>query len=527
MKTRHLLRCFSITTAQKRDGLQQAPFLLVFVISLFVLDSSVRAAFAAEILNTTVIRQSSVYSAPELFDVYKDSVGRPVTTKTAASIAERLRQKYQDDGYSRPGYRIVDDGLQSGIIRIDVVEASISAVQLHGNSGPYRERLETLFSGLPSDRSLRPVDIRELVQQARRLPGLDVNISTRPDEQGNGSFVLEVDSDYQAVGGSLTLTNRGTKQIGRNLAFARLISNGPFGSDSSAGLFAATAEDSSTYSSAGVFLKLALGSNGTSIFSQGSVASLQIESSGTVVDQDRKRLLVKLTQPLPDWSNRKLSLWGGLELDDLDVRYDGLAARDDRLRSIESGITLSWRQDKRQHLLSVEAEFGLRGLGASLHNRVSDDDARRADYAIARLHYVHLLELNATMSVRVDSYAQHSPHVLPSIKRFKVGGGRIGRGFDAAALNGDRGLGSKVELRRRLASNVWMLQRIDGYTFYDIGAAWANDAVDRESAASTGLGLSVRGDNISGYLEIAKPLTHADADGLKEAGVFVELTGRF
>jgi len=69
--------------------------------------------------------------------------------------------------------------------------------------------------------------------------------------------------------------------------------------------------------------------------------------------------------------------------------------------------------------------------------------------------------------------------------------------------------------------------RADLYGFYDLGSVWRNDVEGRESASSTGFGASLRDGRLSGYLEIAKPLTHADADGQKDAGIFAEVSFRF
>jgi hemolysin activation/secretion protein len=214
-------------------------------------------------------------------------------------------------------------------------------------------------------------------------------------------------------------------------------------------------------------------------------------------------------------------------MEDLDVAFDGAINGEERLRSIEVGATLNWRNEEKQYLLSMELEQGLNSLGSRIDNFNSPDDPRQKDFTIVRLRYVHLTTLTDLWSWRLDAFAQTSPHVLPSIKRFKVGGGRIGRGFEAAAISGDRGVGGKMQLKRRLASDVTWLERADLYGFYDLGSAWRNDGGNRESASSTGLGISLRDGRLSGYLEIAKPLTHADADGHKDAGLFTEISFRF
>lgn len=62
--------------------------------------------------------------------------------------------------------------------------------------------------------------------------------------------------------------------------------------------------------------------------------------------------------------------------------------------------------------------------------------------------------------------------------------------------------------------------------FYDIGAAWKQDAPLRESAATAGFGISVEIDRVSGALEIAEPLTHPDVEGRQRAILFAEIAVR-
>src|SRR4030095_1772374 len=103
---------------------------------------------------------------------------------------------------------------------------------------------------------------------------------------------------------------------------------------------------------------------------------------------------------------------------------------------------------------------------------------------------------------------------------FKIGGDRLGRGFEVAEIAGDQGLGAKVEGRSQLRNAPPSLGRASLYTFYDIGAAWKHAARGRESAATAGFGFATQGDRFSGTLELAKPLTHADVEGRKDLRLF-------
>ena len=90
-----------------------------------------------------------------------------------------------------------------------------------------------------------------------------------------------------------------------------------------------------------------------------------------------------------------------------------------------------------------------------------------------------------------------------------------------------RGIGGKLELRRDLRNTDSFVGRLSTYGFYDIGAAWKRDQPGRESAATAGLGFGMQGAEVTGYLELAAPLTGADIEGNRDASVFAELSYRF
>lgn len=484
-------------------------------------------SLADENLTSAIIRGSTNYSSAELFTIYKDRLGRPLTGNTAKEIAEAVQQRYIDDGFAKPGYRILDSGLETRIVRIGLSEASISRIQISGNAGPHRRRLESIFSGVPGSTSLRPDEVRNGVRLARQLPGLKLGVSTQPDIENDGAFVLKLDTEFKKFDGNAKLSNRGTTEIGRELLFASFNGHGLFNADISSGLFAATAADSGKYKSGGFYSRIGIGDNGASAQVQGSHSTVDIFTSGVALEQRRDLYSFRLSRFLTRGEPGDTSIWGKFELDTLEVAQDGAPTREDRLRSIELGVSTTKRGGSTVSRISFEVEQTLSIFGSKQISFTGPGDVRRPDFTILRLHYVRSVQLNEAWSFRGDGYAQHAEKVLPSIKRFKVGGNRIGRGFEAAAATGDRGLGAKLELRRRLSASFGMLGTGTAYSYYDLGAAWRNDQGGRESAASAGLGLTFRGERWLSYLEAAKPLTHADADDNKDVAVFFEMSFQF
>jgi hemolysin activation/secretion protein len=237
---------------------------------------------------------------------------------------------------------------------------------------------------------------------------------------------------------------------------------------------------------------------------------------------------LRFTLPVRLASPVTLMAHASLEADDLSIEREGLMFRDDRLRVFELGTRASWRSGtKTQYLATFELRQGLDTLGGGLRADDLAIDRRRADFVLARLQFVRLMRLDEAWSLRFDGLLQHSGYVLPYNERFKIGGDRLGRGFEVAEIAGDQGIGGKLELRRELPWNGETFGRASAYTFYDHGVTWKQDVSGSESAGTAGLGLGLRGGDVSGYLEVAMPVGDPDIEGKTGAAIFAEISYRF
>ena len=142
---------------------------------------------------------------------------------------------------------------------------------------------------------------------------------------------------------------------------------------------------------------------------------------------------------------------------------------------------------------------------------------------MTKLQFTELVHFAPSWTVRLEAFGQQSAYVLPDRERYKIGGERLGRDFEVTEMAGDQGLGAKAELRREMPSAAAMVGKTSVYGFYDFAAAWKQDLPGRESAATAGLGVAVEYWRLSGSIEIAKPLTHADVEGDRGAKVFAEV----
>ena len=487
---------------------------------------SASAAAAAPNLVSVVVRGSTVYDAPALFDLYREQLGKPVTADSARAIVAALLRKYETDGYSRPQAKLDDGLLEVGVLRIDLSEPRIGEVRVNGDPGPHLERLETLGTKLRDDVPVTQAEVAETLRQMRSLPGLSLQATTARDDPSANVYRLDLDTHFDRTSGIVRLSNRGTDEAGPVFVLGQVVFNGLFGGQTNLGATFGSATDYAEYHGLGLLANVGIGTAGGRM----SFSGFRSRSNPhePVVDRDddylRDLASIAYTRPLPKFERANLVLSAALDLDDLTILRSGELLRDERLRMLSIGPRWGWRHERgAQYFVGVDVVQGLDGLGSDLRALDIEDDLRRADFTLTRVTFTRVSRFGESWTLRLDALGQQTPYILPYGERFKIGGDRLGRGFEVAEIAGDEGLGAKVEVRRSLDNAPAVLSGAALYGFYDIGAAFKNDVPGRESAATAGFGFAVQHRRMSSTIELAKPLTHPDVEGRKDLALFAEL----
>jgi hemolysin activation/secretion protein len=476
-------------------------------------------------LSATVIDGSSAYTPTQLFAAYRDQLGRPINTSNAQAILAQIEALYLRDGYSRPEFRLDEDLAAAGILRIEVFEAQVTRVAFTGDAGPYAARLEEVASDLSLRVPLRTADLQAALQSMRELPGLTVRASTRRDESRRNAYALTIATEYKLFDATIQISNRGTREIGPMFVFNQVVANSLLGYRERLGVFASAATDTGEYRGGGLFVDVPVGEDDAHL----TTTALRTESDPTETpDRDdfyeRERVSVRASGMLDSKSAAGLGWSAGFDWDDLDITRAGRQLRTEKLRVFELGGRISGRMGTAsQYLVGLQVRRGLDAFGSRLEALDIADDQRRKDFWITRLQFVELVRFAERWTVRLDAFGQQSAYVLPDAERYKIGGERLGRGFEVTEIAGDQGLGAKAELRREMSGGAAQLGKTSLYGFYDFAAAWKQDLPGRESAATAGLGFAVEYWRLSGFIEVAKPLTHADVEGDRDAKVFAEV----
>jgi hemolysin activation/secretion protein len=489
------------------------------------LGSAAALAVDEPTLNATVIDGSSAYTPTQLFAAYRDHLGRPINTSNAQAIITQLEALYLRDGYSRPEFRLDEDLAARGVLRIQVFEAQITRVQFTGDAGPHEARLEEVASDLSLRVPLRTADLQTALQAMRELPGLTVRASTTRDESRRNSYALTIATEYKPFDATVQLSNRGTREIGPMFAISQVVANSLLGWRERLGVFASAATDRDEYRGGGVFFDVPVTEAGAHL----TTTAFKTESHPTERPDrddryDRERMSLRASGTLDCDTAAKLGWSAALDWDDLDITRDDERLRTEKLRVVEIGGRITGRMGaSSQYLLGVQVRRGLNGFGSTLDALDIASDPRRKDFLLTKVQFTELLLFAQRWSVRLDAFGQQSAYVLPDGERYKIGGERLGRGFEVTEIAGDQGLGGKAELRRELSSAAAVMGKTSLYGFYDFAAAWKQDRPGRESAATAGIGFAVEYRRLSGFIEVANPLTHADVEGDRDAKVFAEV----
>ena len=496
------------------------------IISLTLEITPAAAQQTAPRLTSTVIRGVTVYEPAELFPLYREHLGQPIDRARVAAIVTALADRYQEDGYSRPRMTVDDELVRLGVIRINVFETQISSVDIRGDVGPHREKIERMTSTLADGRPLRIEALQDSLMRMRRLSGLRVSAGTTPDASLPNAYRLELDADFRAVSGSVHVSNRGTDDVGPHIATGQVLVNGLAGGRASAGVAFAAAVDYDEYRGLGIVGSAAVGEHGGALSLNvfRSRASPR-ESPEQIADRFvRDRIALRFSRPVLGRASTSLAL--ELEAADLSIHGLGFELRDERLRMLKVALTHGIRRPRVEHLASAEIVKGLDAWGSGLFALGLAEDPRRVDFTMLRLNWIRVARISPIWSWRVDALGQQTAYVVPYTERFRVGGVRLGRGFDVASVAGDQGIGAKLELRRDLVAAPPVLRRASLYGFYDIGAVFGNDGTSRASAATAGIGFAVTSERTQGSIELAKPLTRRDVEGSDDPRVFFELSLR-
>ncbi len=488
---------------------------------------------------------STVFSQQQLQQATADFVGKSITFAELLQAANQITQLYLQQGYITSGAYIPSQEIQSGIVKIQVLEGSLEDIKVNivkGRLSSNYVRSRIAMAGYKPLNINRLQESLQLLQLNPRIERLNAELTagTKP-----GTNLLEV-----TVFGADTFNTRLMLNNHRNPSIGTFERGIDISETSLLGLgdeftFGYRNTDGSNRFE-GSYNFPVNPRNGTIGFTYRITNNKIIEAPFDDLDikVDSREYEFTFRQPVIQKATPQLSQELALSFgfarretnsSILGVDFPVFSGADNNgeTRISELNFTQEWLQRGSQAVLAVNSEIS---LGVNAFNASVSDDEPDSQFLVWRGQMLYLRRLTQATSkstispsLLLRSSVQLASDSLVPIEQFSIGGPTTVRGYRQDALVTDNGIVASVEARIpifRTRQNKGVLQVAP---FIDFGIGWntGRDSPDPNTLVGLGCGLLWQmGENFSARLDWGIPLidiSNSEGRTWQENGVYFQL----
>jgi len=489
---------------------------------------------------------------------WSDKVGQDLPISVVCDIRDRAATMLRSKGYLA-AVRVPPQTIDDGIVRLDILAARMSRIEVRGDAGANEPLLQRYLSRLDDQPVFNIIDAERYLLLARDIPGMDARLTLRPGS-APGEVVGEVTVARTPVLFDFNAQNFGSRDVGRWGGVARVRFAGLTGmGDLTTASFYSTPDfdEQQVVQLAHEFRVggegLRFGASYTYAWTRPDIAAFPIKSK-TQIASLFASYPVTLTQA------RRFTIGGGLDLIDQDIGLGGVPINRDRLRVFNLRADASWidpssvagragfspSEPRWAVSTSLEARQGVNFLGAS-------DDCGPGGATCFLPGAVPLTRVEGkpdAFLLRANALAEWRPHKLFTLsaapraqwasdpllayEEFSGGNFTVGRGFDPGTIIGDSGVG--VALEARYGSFVPANTKafaVQPFAFFDAAWVWNKDTafngINPQKLYSAGGGMRIAyGDVARLDVTVAVPLNRGGFLAQKpDPRLLVSLTTQF
>ena len=447
-------------------------------------------------------------------------IGRKVSQVDLAAIAQAIGDCYRTAGFHLSRAIIPPQEIADGRVRIQVLEGSVSELELRGD-GAEQFGVRGMFDPVLAEHPSRLATLERQLLLVNNRPGVRI-IDSALEEVGGltGRFRLVVQMKTWHVYAFVGLDNLGSATVGPWQVYA----TGAFNSyllpgDTLAVNLSTIANDPRQLGFGRISYDVPVGTDGMRFGASGLRSEVRpgdgrrlfddvvqtetFELHGSIVPVQSQRSTLTLTAAAGFSNVSESNVFGPIYNDH--IRTLSLTS-DYRLQDAFGGTnyaTLTYRQ-------------GLDILGAS---HLGDDFVSRygasADFSVLNFYFTRYQALAGPWSAKLLMASQTASGPLFTSQQFYLGGAAFGRGYGAAEINADNGIAGSFELRFDQRPNLRYLTGYQLYAFTDAGTVW-NDGYhpwDGLSLLSAGGGVRFfLWDDLQADIGVAFPLSYSAPD---------------
>jgi len=474
-------------------------------------------------LRNLSIEGVSAYEGTDLAYIYQNQIGTTVSLADIYTIANRLTNKYRNEGYILTQVDVPPQTIEGGNVKLRVVEGYVDRVIVVGEDDASAMNLIKKYaSNINTGEPLHIKTVEKYLLLINDLPGVSARAIFDKSNTQVGAADVRIIITRKQYDALLGIDNFGSRYLGPVQLTAAATANSIFGNNEQiTGQFV-----SAPFGNNDPELSFGALSYEQPINSIGTSASVFLSHSDTepgfdidIFDVRGRSTTYGAGLEHAFIRSRNHNLYGRSQFDlrNVDSKSDIDVTRKDRIRALRVGGRYEFLDTVFGvgiNALDAEVSQGFDILGASdkgdnaLTRPAGDPQFTKLNVSAQRLQ-----RITSDVNLLLGFNGQISNNALLSSEEFGVGGVNVGRAFDSSEIIGDDGYSTKVELQWRdpVKSTFSAVENYSLYSFWDFGKVWNDDATisdDDESLSSVGVGVRANLiNNFEGGVAVAVPLT--------------------
>ncbi|MBN3887104.1 MAG: ShlB/FhaC/HecB family hemolysin secretion/activation protein [Nostoc sp.] len=478
---------------------------------------------------------STVFSPKELAKATAEFTKRPISLTEVYQARSKITDLYVQNGYITSGAYIPPQTIQSGVVKIQVVEGKLEDILVTGtrrlNPNYVRSRL-AIATSPPLNRQ-RLLEALQLLQLNPLIQNVTAELSAG---SRTGTSLLEVKiNEAKTFSSQIVLDNGRSPSVGSFRRRLQLNEANLLGLGDALGI-AYTNTDGSNSFDASYTLPLNP-KNGTLIFNYGITSSHVIEPPFNVLDIQSDSRYYELTfrQPIVQTPTQEFAL--GLtasrresEASYIDIErlpFPGLGA-DEQGRTRVSALRFfqEWTSRNSREVIALRSQFslGIDVLSPTINQNPPDS---RFFAWQGQAQWARLLAPETLFLLRFNT--QLASRTLLPLEQFGLGGQDSIRGYRQDYLLTDNGTFVSAEVQVPILRLPQINSILQVVPFVDFGVGWnssGRENPDPNTLAAVGLGLRwSQGDRFTVRLDWGIPLVSVNSNErtLQENGLYFSL----
>jgi hemolysin activation/secretion protein len=465
------------------------------------------------VLQSVTVVGATAFGSDTFVPSYRAHLGRRVSEQDLSHIAQRITERYRQDGYSLSRAVLLPQDIQNGHVRITVLEGRVEDIATKGDQSG-RFGVHRLLEPIRAQHPLKLATLERQLLILSDTPGIrivDVNIEEVAPTTGRFRLLVQVETWH--VWTAFDLDNHGSREIGPLQAFIGTAFNSFGTGGETVAINLATVPDTPReLRFGGIALDVPVATGGGRVAAIASYSDIFPDDARRAVDGRIRTDHYAISGTIAPLRTQESSLWliGIVGMRNVDETSSVETVYRDRVRY--AGLTAAYQRNDGDvsSYLSIGLRQGLDILGASDEgDLLLSRTGASGEFTKAYLIFTRLQRFSDRWSLLFAGAAQAASGPLFGSEAFYLGGPFSGRAFRGDDISGDGGLSGLAELRYDQSLETNLFKSYQLYVFVDGGGVWDHGTGfgDRATLSSLGAGLrfALR-DNLTAGVEVAMPI---------------------